>query len=123
MPRQEVPIDIRHYIRAVPDFPTKGILFRDITPLLRDPAALRFVIAAFEDRFKGAGVDTVVGIESRGFIFAAPLAVRLGLPFIPIRKPGKLPAARMSIEYSLEYGTDQLDIHADALQPGQRKAA
>lgn len=113
-------MDLTRYIRAVPDFPQPGVLFRDITPLLRAPAAMRYVLEQYEARYRDAGLDAIVGIESRGFLFGAPLADRLRLPFVPVRKPGKLPAARMSMEYALEYGTSQLDIHADALERGQR---
>lgn len=113
-------MDLKHYIRDIPDFPQPGILFRDITPLLRTPAAMRHVLDQYESRYRGAGIDVVVGIESRGFLFGTPLADRLGLPFVPVRKPGKLPAERMSMEYTLEYGTSQLDIHSDAMQRGQR---
>ncbi len=111
-------MDLKRFIRDVPDFPKPGILFRDITPLLADGAAFRAVIDDLEDDAKERGTAAVVGIESRGFIFGAPLALRLGVPFVPVRKPGKLPAARMSVEYSLEYGDSQLDIHQDALAPG-----
>lgn len=113
-------MDLTAYIREVRDFPVEGILFRDITPLLSDPAALRYAVDQLEGMARGAGAESVVGIESRGFIFGVPLALRLGVPFIPIRKPGKLPAARMSVEYALEYGQGQLDIHADAIAPGTR---
>jgi len=113
-------VDLTKYIRDVPDFPQPGILFRDITPLLQDPGAVHFVIDAFTDHFRHAGLTAVVSIESRGFLFGAPLAYNLGLPLIPVRKPGKLPGARMSVEYSLEYGTGQLDIHKDALKPNDR---
>ncbi len=110
---------MRSRVRAVPDFPQPGILFRDITPLLRDPAAFREVIAALAERFHGR-VDVVAGIESRGFIFGAPLAVEMGVGFVPIRKPGKLPGEKSSREYALEYGTSTLEIHTDAFLPGQR---
>lgn len=113
-------LDLKKYIRDVPDFPQPGILFRDITPLLQDAEALRYVIDAFTEHYRNAGLAAVVSIESRGFLFGAPLAYNLGLPLIPVRKPGKLPAAIMSIEYSLEYGAGQLDIHEDALKPGDR---
>lgn len=113
-------IDLKKYIRDVPDFPQPGILFRDITPLLKDPPALRYVIDRFTDEFRGVELDAIVSIESRGFLFGAPVAYNLGLPLVPVRKPGKLPAAHMSIEYSLEYGTGQLDIHSDALAEGDR---
>jgi adenine phosphoribosyltransferase len=113
-------MDLKQYIRDVPDFPQPGILFRDITPLLREPAALGFALDQMADYVAERRVDVIVGIESRGFLFGVPVAARLGLPFVPVRKPGKLPAARMSVEYSLEYGSSQLDIHADALNPGDR---
>lgn len=113
-------MDLKARIRDVPDFPTPGILFRDITPLLGDPEAFAHVLSAMEHDALGRQAQAIVGIESRGFIFGAPLAARMQLPFVPVRKPGKLPAARQSIEYSLEYGTNQLDIHEDALTRGQR---
>jgi adenine phosphoribosyltransferase len=113
-------IDLRDYIRDVPDFPQPGILFRDITPLLQAPAAFEAALVALCDYVADRGPDAIVGIESRGFIFGTPIAARLGLPFVPVRKPGKLPAAHMSVEYALEYGSGQLDIHSDALQRGQR---
>ena len=113
-------MDLKQYIRDVPDFPIPGILFRDITPLLHSPAALRHTIDEFTRICREAHIEAVVGIESRGFLFGAPLAYNLAVPFVPVRKPGKLPAARMSIEYSLEYGTNHLDIHEDALTPGQQ---
>ena len=110
--------DLRSLIRDVPDFPQPGILFRDITPLLKDAAAFNSALDAMQDYVASRGVNAIVGIESRGFLFGTPLAARLGLPFVPIRKPGKLPAAHMSIEYALEYGEGQLDIHSDALAAG-----
>lgn len=113
-------IDLRDYIRDVQDFPQPGILFRDITPLLLAPEAFEAALAAMVDYVADREAEAIVGIESRGFIFGAPIAARLGMPFVPVRKPGKLPAARMSVEYSLEYGSGQLDIHSDALTPGQR---
>jgi adenine phosphoribosyltransferase len=108
-------MDLKKLIRDVPDFPQPGILFRDITPLLKDPEAMREVIDAFTEKYRDAELAAVVSIESRGFLFGAPLAYNLGLPLVPVRKPGKLPARRMSIEYKLEYGTGSLDIHEDAL--------
>jgi adenine phosphoribosyltransferase len=113
-------VDLTRYIRDVPDFPAPGVLFRDITPLLRDAAAFAHALDLIAGRVAEIAPDALAGIESRGFLFAAPVATRLGLPFVPVRKPGKLPAERMSIEYSLEYGNSQLDIHADALSRGQR---
>ena len=111
-------MDLKQFIRDVQDFPQPGILFRDITPLLKDPAAMRHVVDAFTERYRHAELTGVVSIESRGFLFGAPLAYNLGLPLIPVRKPGKLPARRMSVEYQLEYGTGSLDIHEDALTKG-----
>lgn len=110
---------LKQLIRDIPDFPQPGILFRDITPLLRDPAAFRQVTAALAGPFRGR-VDAVAGIESRGFIFGAPLAAELGVGFLPIRKAGKLPGDKLSLEYALEYGTSTLEIHTDAVRPGER---
>jgi adenine phosphoribosyltransferase len=113
-------IDLKAYIRDVPDFPAAGVLFRDVTPLLKDAEAFRSALDGLTAYVESLNVDAIVGVESRGFLFATPVAARLGLPFVPIRKPGKLPAARMSVDYSLEYGTGRLDIHEDAIEPGQR---
>jgi adenine phosphoribosyltransferase len=113
-------VDLKRYIRDVPDFPVPGILFRDITPLLRDAAAFAYALELMNGHVRTLSPEAIVAIESRGFLFGAPIAVELGLPFVPIRKPGKLPAERMTIEYTLEYGNNQLDIHADALGRGQR---
>jgi adenine phosphoribosyltransferase len=113
-------VDLKQFIRDVPDFPVRGILFRDITPLLRDPDAYAHAIGLMTDHARSVAPDAIVAIESRGFLFGAPVAAALGLPFVPVRKPGKLPAARMTVEYTLEYGDSQLDIHADALERGQR---
>ncbi|NWG19537.1 MAG: adenine phosphoribosyltransferase [Chloroflexi bacterium] len=107
-------------IRNIPDFPIPGIQFKDITTLLRDGAAFRQAIDAFAERYAGRTLDAVVGIESRGFIFSAPLAYRLGIGLVPIRKPGKLPAATYQVEYDLEYGSNKLEIHRDAFTPGAR---
>lgn len=106
---------LKKHIRDVPDFPKPGIIFKDITPLLQNHEAFDRIIRNFVDRYRPQGVDAVVGIESRGFLFAAPLALDLGVPLVPVRKPGKLPAAHMTVEYALEYGSGQLDIHNDAL--------
>jgi adenine phosphoribosyltransferase len=113
-------MDLKPLIREVPDFPQPGVLFRDITPLLGNPEGFRFTVAQLAERAKTARPGVIVGIESRGFLFGGPVAERLGLPFVPVRKPGKLPAARMSVEYSLEYGENQLDIHEDAFRRGSR---
>jgi len=112
--------DLTNLIRDVPDFPIKGILFKDITTLLQDAQAFRQTVDALAKEYAGKQIDTVVAIESRGFIFGAPLAYRLGAGFVPIRKPGKLPAETVSIDYSLEYGTNTLEMHADAINQGQR---
>jgi adenine phosphoribosyltransferase len=112
--------DLRAKIREVPDFPKPGILFYDITTLLKDPESFREVIDRMADQVKDARVDLVVGMESRGFIFSAPLAYKLGAGFVPVRKLGKLPAETIEVEYELEYGTATLEIHKDAIKPGQR---
>ncbi|HEY2934669.1 MAG TPA: adenine phosphoribosyltransferase [Acidobacteriota bacterium] len=112
--------DLKKIIREVPDFPKPGILFYDVTTLLREPAALKEVIDAFVNRFSDQGVDLVLGMESRGFIFAPPVACRLGAGFVPVRKPGKLPWKTKTVTYDLEYGKDALEIHEDAVQPGQK---
>ena len=113
-------MDLEALIRDIPDFPKEGILFRDITPLLAQPEALKEVIDRFVVRFAGHRVHKVIGVESRGFMFAAPLAMRLGAGFVPVRKPGKLPAATISRDYDLEYGSATLEIHRDAIQQGDR---
>jgi adenine phosphoribosyltransferase len=107
-------------IRDIPDFPTEGILFRDITPVLGDPEAFREVLDAFAEEAKARGAEVIAGIESRGFVFAAPVADRLGLPFVPVRKLGKLPGPTVQAEYALEYGTNTLEMHRDAIAPGAR---
>jgi adenine phosphoribosyltransferase len=107
-------------IRHVPDFPKAGILFYDVTTLLRDPDGFRMAIDSMASPFAGAGIDLVVGIESRGFIFGSAVADRLGTGFVPVRKLGKLPAATVRASYALEYGTDNLEMHRDAITPGQR---
>ncbi len=113
-------MELKRCIRDVPDFPQPGVLFRDITPLLQNPQAFREVVDRFTAAYREAAVEAVVGIESRGFLFAAPLAYNLGVTLVPVRKPGKLPAERMSVEYALEYGTSQLDIHEDSLRRDAR---
>jgi adenine phosphoribosyltransferase len=111
-------LDLTRYIRNVPDFPRPGILFKDITPLLLNAEALGLASAGMADPFRDAEISKVVAIESRGFLFGGPVAVRLGAGLVPIRKPGKLPAARGRVEYALEYGTDALEMHSDALHEG-----
>ena len=112
--------DLKTLIRDVPDFPKPGIIFKDITTLLKEPDALRYVVDAFSERYRGDGIDQVLGIESRGFIFGPLLAYRLGCGFVPIRKPGKLPAATITETYQLEYGTDRIEMHKDAVSAGQK---
>jgi len=107
-------------IRDVQDFPIKGVLFKDITTLLKDADAYHQSIDAMYQRYKNDGIEIVVGMESRGFIFAAPLAYQLGAGLVPVRKLGKLPAETVRCEYALEYGTNTLEIHQDAIQPGQK---
>ncbi len=122
---EATPVDARmariaSLVRAVPGFPRPGIVFRDITTVLRDAEAWRTTVARLGDAARDWGCDVVVGIESRGFILGAAVAYRLGLGFVPVRKPGKLPSAVHSVDYELEYGIDALEIHQDALEPGHR---
>lgn len=112
--------DLKQKIREVPNFPKEGILFYDVTTLLKDSAGFRKVIDTFADRYSGQKVDKVLGIESRGFILGPPLAYHLNAGFVPIRKKGKLPAETLSISYDLEYGTDSLEVHRDAVSPGEK---
>src|SRR5437868_9601605 len=112
--------DLKTLIREVPDFPKAGILFYDITTLLKDKNGFRGVIDGLKQHYQSAAVDKVLGIEARGFIFAPALAYALGAGFVPVRKPKKLPALCERVEYDLEYGTDILEIHKDAVDPGQR---
>lgn len=113
-------MDFEKYIRDVPDYPKKGILFKDITPLLKNGPAFEEVIATMKKRFQNLGVSKICAIESRGFIFGAPLAYALGVGYVPVRKKGKLPWQTFSQEYALEYGTDQLEIHTDAVDQGEK---
>lgn len=108
------------HVRTISDYPQPGVSFRDITPLLGDPLAYRQVIEAMVGRFAGHDITRVLGIEARGFIVAGPVAVQLGAGFVPIRKPGKLPWAVVREEYDLEYGSDKLEMHRDAIHPGER---
>jgi adenine phosphoribosyltransferase len=112
--------DLKKLIREVPDFPKPGILFYDITTLLKDKLGLKQVIDALACHYQDAGVDVVLGVEARGFIFAPALAYALGAGFVPVRKPKKLPAECARVSYELEYGVDTLEIHRDAIEPGQR---
>jgi adenine phosphoribosyltransferase len=113
-------MDIRALIRDIPDFPKPGIIFKDITTLLRDPQGWKYTIDQLAEQCAPLKPDYIVGMESRGFIFAAPLAYHLNAGFVPVRKPGKLPAAVHAEEYALEYGTDKLEIHQDAIPAGSR---
>ena len=113
-------MNIEEFIRDVPDFPKPGIVFKDITPLLGDIEALRQAVRLLADPYRQSGVEIVTGVESRGFIFGALLADELGVGFVPIRKPNKLPAETISESYELEYGTDTIEIHADAITPGRK---
>ncbi|MFZ4675673.1 MAG: adenine phosphoribosyltransferase [Nodosilinea sp.] len=113
-------MDLKAHIRDIPDFPKPGILFRDITPLLGNPAAMQYGIDQLAEQVTDYRVDYIVGIESRGFIFGMPLAYKLGVGFAPVRKPGKLPAAVHAASYALEYGSDTLELHQDAFPTGSR---
>jgi len=113
-------MNLKKYIAEVMDFPKEGISFKDITPVLQDPTAFKYVIGQITDYAKNLGVDVVVGPEARGFLFGVPTALDLGVGFVPVRKPGKLPRAVEIAHYELEYGTDSLCIHADAIKPGQK---
>ncbi len=112
--------ELRAKIREVPDFPKPGILFYDITTLLKDPGAFKGAVDLLVEPYRDQRVDIVVGMDSRGFIFSAPMAYTLGVGFVPVRKLGKLPAETVSVEYALEYGTNTLEVHRDAIAPGQR---
>src|SRR5438093_11500142 len=120
--RERIVRDLTALVRDVPDFPAPGILFRDITPILKDPAAFRDAIELFTEHFEASGVEVFAGIESRGFLFAAPLALALGAAFVPVRKLGKLPAETVRRTYALEYGDATMEMHRDAVEPGQRVA-
>lgn len=113
-------IDLESFIRAVPDFPKPGILFRDITPLLGDTAALGAAIERMVDPWRDGGVDVIAAVEARGFLFAVPMALSLGVGVVPVRKPGKLPADTLTYEYDLEYGSDTLEMHRDGVAQGAR---
>ena len=112
-------MDLRPYIRDVPDFPKPGILFKDITPLLKAPAAFRYAIDAMAREYGTRDVDAITGVDARGFLLAAPLAYRLGKPLVPVRKRGKLPFDTVIAEYDLEYGTDAVEVHVDGISSGQ----
>lgn len=114
------PLNLKQHIRDIRDFPKPGIVFRDITPLLSNPEAFRLVVQQIAEHFRDANVNSIVSAEARGFIFAAPLALELNARFIPVRKPGKLPFDTQAFHYELEYGTDTLEMHTDALGQGDR---
>ena len=111
---------LKSKIREIPDFPKPGVSFKDISTLIKDGEAFQEAIVMLVEAFRQEDVDLVVGVESRGFIFGAPVAYELGVGFVPVRKPGKLPAETVKVEYQLEYGTDALEIHKDAILPGQK---
>ena len=115
-------MELNQYIRSIPDFPSTGVLFRDISPLLANPVAFSFCIERFAEVVSKMQCEAVVAIESRGFLFAAPVAKELKLPLALVRKPGKLPGEKLSIDYSLEYGSGKLEIHSDAIAEGARVA-
>ncbi|MDB5008927.1 MAG: apt [Mucilaginibacter sp.] len=110
---------IKSAIRDIPDFPKQGIIFKDITPILKDPALCLQIIDAFVEKLKGTRIDAIAGIESRGFLFGLTLATKLGVPFVPVRKAGKLPFTIKQKAYKLEYGTATIELHTDAFEPGQ----
>ena len=111
---------LKDYIRDVPDFPKEGIIFKDITPLLRSPKSFQAVVDSLADKFADERIDLVLGVEARGFIIAGAVALNLGVGFVPVRKAGKLPCETRAVEFELEYGTDTLEMHNDAVEPGQR---
>ncbi len=113
-------MDLTQLIRDIPDWPKPGIVFKDITPLLKDPAGLAMAVELMANPFRGQNVELVVGTESRGFIFGVAVAQALSAGFVPVRKPKKLPAATIGVDYALEYGSDRLEMHRDAIAPGQR---
>lgn len=119
-PCEEVIMDLKSKIRDIPDFPKAGIIFKDITTLLKDKEAFKFCVDKFTEKYKDAKLDAIVAVEARGYIFGAALAYTLGVGFVPVRKPGKLPYDTFSMDYELEYGTNTLEIHKDAVTKDQR---
>ena len=113
-------MELKQYIREIPDFPRPGVLFKDITPLLKDSGAFRHAVDLLVEHYTGRPIEAIIGVEARGFLFAAPLAVRLEKPLIPVRKEGKLPFETHSVKYALEYGDASVEVHTDAIAPGQR---
>ncbi len=120
MDKQALAAELKQVIKTVVDYPKPGIVFRDVTSLMQDGASFKKVIDAFSHLYADKGITKIVGTESRGFIFGAPLAYALGISFVPVRKPGKLPRERISQRYQLEYGEDALELHADAIMPGDK---
>ncbi|MEW5680767.1 MAG: adenine phosphoribosyltransferase [Pseudomonadota bacterium] len=120
MDKQALSAELKQVIKTVVDYPKPGIVFRDVTSLMQDGASFKRVIDAFSHLYADKGITKIVGTESRGFIFGAPLAYALGISFVPVRKPGKLPRERISQRYQLEYGEDALELHADAITPGDK---
>lgn len=120
VPSEALASKLKSIIRDVPDFPKKGIIFKDITPLLADHAAFTELVKGFADAFRDAGITKVLGIEARGFILASPIAMELGAGIVPVRKKGKLPWKTVTASYALEYGTDTLEMHEDAVKPGEK---
>jgi adenine phosphoribosyltransferase len=112
-------MDLKKYIRDIPDFPKKGIIFKDITPLIKEPKSFQYAINTIAEKYKNKSIDKIVSIEARGYIFGGVLAYILDCGFIPIRKPGKLPAETIALDYTLEYGTNTVEIHKDALKPDE----
>ena len=113
-------MDLKKYIRDIPDFPQKGVMFRDITTLLKEPEPFKYVIDEVVEKYKDARIDKLVSVEARGYIFGGAIAYLLNCGFVPVRKPGKLPAETVGLEYTLEYGTNTIEIHKDAIEPGER---
>lgn len=113
-------MDLKKYIRNIPDFPQKGIMFKDITTLLKEPAVFKYTVDAIVDRYKNKNISKVVSVEARGYIFGGAIAYNLNCGFIPVRKPGKLPAETISMEYTLEYGKNTIEIHKDAINNSER---
>ena len=113
-------INLEDYVASIPNFPKEGILFRDVTPIMQDGEAFREAIRLLVEYAKSVNADVIVGPESRGFVFGTPVAIEMGIGFVPARKPGKLPRETVSCEYALEYGTNEIHIHKDAIKPGQR---
>jgi adenine phosphoribosyltransferase len=113
-------MDLKKYIRDIPDFPQKGVMFRDITTLLKEPEPFKYVIDTIVDRYKNEKIDKLASVEARGYIFGGAIAYILNCGFVPVRKPGKLPAEKVSQEYELEYGKNVVEIHKDAIKPGER---